>query len=99
MSAQGRSMRAQRVSAITALTMATYLAVACGATVTPTNSSQGVAASTDSVPGPSTPASFAPGPTIAPFKLEKSVEFKPTVTFPKVPSAWSLDDDTAGTFI
>jgi hypothetical protein len=79
------------------------LAVACGGTAVPTAGSQGptaiVAASSGPSPATSTTASAASRPTIAPFKSETSVEFKPTLTLRNVPSTWSLHEDTPGTFI
>jgi hypothetical protein len=97
------SLTGRPASKMLAITVASCLLVACAGTTAPTVGSQApqqsVAASTVAVASQSTTPSAAPTPTIAPFTSVTSVNFKPTLTLPKVSSTWSLHEDTPGTFI
>jgi len=78
------------------MAVAAWLAAACSGTASP---NQSVALSTDPVSSPSTAITAKPRPTLPPFKTIVSAEFKPTLTIAMVPSTWSLEDDSTGTFI
>jgi hypothetical protein len=67
--------------------------------LTPTASAASAPSVTATTPVPSTVASVAPSPSIAAFTSQTSTVFKLKLMIPKVPSTWSVEDDTPGTFI
>jgi hypothetical protein len=91
-----RVLRAIRARAVAAVAILSSVAAACSGTAAPTHA---VAVPTVAISSQSTTRSAAPTPTTAAFKSETSVQFKPTLTIAEVPSAWSVEDDTPGTFI